>query len=407
MLAVNLLILAVLLLLSGIFSSSETALFSLSQIKVRNLVKEKKPGSFSLKYLKEKSEKTLITILIFNNLVNITASSFATILAVDLFGSKGVGIAIGVITFLLLLFGEITPKSLALKSNIRISLFISPILKFLVILITPITFFFQIITKPFTSKSEKQQISEEELRQIVSLGKEEGVINYRTSKMLSNVLDFKENKAADIMTPAEAVIVIDSEMPLSKAVRKMTKYGYSKYPIFDDKKDEIIGVIFSEEIIKYLGKRNLNVKVRTLSKQVLFVPETTKIENILDSFQKTIHDMAIVVNEYGTFIGIITLHDILEDLVGDIFDRRDRKSIYIKRISNSRAIIDARASLDEVNDVLHLGLRDSHFNTLAGLIQHKLGKIPQKGDEVKLKRVKIRIVEATPHKIKKMLIEHK
>ncbi len=407
MLILNIIVLVALLFLSGIFSSSETALFSLSPIKVRNIAKEKKPGSNALSYLKEKSDKTLITILIFNNLVNIAASSFATVVAIELFGSKGVGIAIGVITFLLLLFGEITPKSLALQHNVFFALTIAPLLRILVILTLPITYFFQIITKPFLSQKENSELSEEELRTIVTLGREEGIINYRISKMLSNVLDFKENKAADIMTPAEKVIVIDSETKLSSAINKMTKYQFSKYPVFDDNTDEIIGVIFSDEILKHIGKQNLKTKVREISKEPFFVPETAKIEKILDNFQKTVHDMAIVVNEYGTFIGIITLHDLLEDLVGDIFDRRDRASLYIKRINSSQAIVDARASLDEVNDVLHLGLRDAHFNTLAGMIQHKLGRIPKKGDVVKLKKVKLKVAAATPNKIKKILVEHK
>lgn len=407
MLGINLFILILLILLSSIFSSSETAIFSLSIIKARRFLNEKRKGAEALIYLKENPHNTLITILILNNLVNIAASSLATIISINLFGSKGIGFAIGVTTILILIFGEVTPKSLALRYSPQIALLTSRPIKFLLFLLYPITFSFNFLTKPFLSIENKETLSEEEIKEIVTLGREEGVLNKQTAEILKNVINFKENIASDIMTPFNSVIYIDSEKHLSEVIDEIIKYKFSRYPIFDDKTDTIVGILHIDSILRNMNNKNLKIRIKDISEKPFFIPETKRVEELLKELQSNVQKMAIVLNEYGSVIGIVTLTDILEEIIGDIFDRNDRKSIYIRKLSSKDAIVDARASIDEINEVLNIGLADSHFNTISGLIQHKLGKIPERGDFVNLKKIKLEVLSANPTKVKKIRITKK
>jgi Mg2+/Co2+ transporter CorB len=315
MLGLNIALLALLVILSSVFSSSETAIFSLSQIKVRRFVKDKKKGASTLMYLKKHSDKTLITILILNNVVNIAASSLATIVAVDLFGSKGVGIAIGVVTFLILLFGEIAPKSLALKYAQQIALLISKPLRVMMVVIYPVVVFLRFITKPLMGENQAEQLSDEELRETVALGMQEGLLNKKTANMLKNVLDFETNRVVDIMVPFSLVFFVDADEKLSEVVDEVLKYRYSRYPVFDDEKDEIIGILDTDSVLKHMQRKDMNVKVRDVKDPAFFVPETKGVGDLLREFQKTTHNMAIVVSEYGTPIGIVTVHSIMEAIV--------------------------------------------------------------------------------------------
>jgi Mg2+/Co2+ transporter CorB len=399
--------LAVLILLSALFSGTETALMSLTMFKVNALLKQKRRGSAALHRIKQNPHKLIITILIGNNLVNIGAASLATVLFIDLFGSKGVGIATGIMTFLILVFGEITPKTYATNNAERMSLVAATPIEALSYILTPIVVFFELIAKFMSwllrSKEEKE-LSEDELRSIVTMGKREGILTREAAEMMHNVLEFKGTKVTEIMTPKIDVQMIDGNSKLKDILDFVVKSHYSRFPVYLKDKENIKGLLDVDDILRCAKSNRLNNKVKTVMRKAYFVPESKEIDDLLTEFEGRHIPLAIIVNEYGYLTGMVTIEDILEEIVGDIFDKSKRRSAYIKRINDKVVRVDAKISVEELNRTLHLGLREAHFDTIAGFIQHKLHRIPRKGEKIKLKKVTIEIADATSKRIKSVKI---
>jgi Mg2+/Co2+ transporter CorB len=407
MLEIQILILGILILLSAFFSGIETALMSVSMVKVRALVRQKKRGSEALYRLKQNPHKLIITILIGNNIVNIGAASLATVIFTNLFGSSGVGIATGIMTFLILVFGEITPKTFAAQNAERISLIVARPIEILSYVLSPIVKFFEAIsrtiTKIFGSK-EGRRLSEEELKTIVTIGMEEGILNREAAEMMKNILEFQKTKVTEIMTPKVDIKMVDGNAKLKDIINFVIKTPYSRYPVYIGEKDNIIGVLDVDDVLKYVKESKLNVKVKNIAREISFVPEYKEIDDLLSEFEGKKIPMAIVVNEYGNISGLVTVEDILEEIVGDIFDKSKRKSLYVKKINDKLIRVDAKASVEEINKILHLGLKEGDFNTIAGFIEHKLQRIPKKGERIKLKNVIIEVDKVTKKGIKSVKI---
>lgn len=397
-LTVQIIILAILILLSAFFSGIETALMSLGKVKIKALLRQKKKGAEALSRIKQNPHRLLITILVFNNLVNIGAASLATVLFTDLFGSSGAGIATGVMTFFILVFGEISPKTLASQNAEKISLRVARPVEILSTVISPVISIFEgismSISKILGSEKEKE-FSEDEIKTIVSIGAEEGLLNREAAKMMKNILEFRGRKVTQVMTPDADIEMIDGEKKLKDVINFLIKKPYSKYPVFLENKDKISGVLDIEDILKYVKEDNLNVKVKKVAREPYFVPESKDIGDLLTELSKRKMHMAIVVNEYGDVSGLVTMEDILEEIVGDIFDKSNRDSLHIKKVDGKYIRVDAKASVEEVNKVLALGLEEEKFNTIAGFIENKLQKIPKKGDKVKLNNVTIEVGKAS------------
>ncbi len=407
MLETQIIILVVLIFLSAFLSGIETALMSTTMIKVKSLVRQKKKGAETLHRLKQNPHKLIITILIGNNLVNISAASLATVVFTNLFGSAGIGMATGVMTFLILVFGEITPKTFAAQNAQRVSLIVARPIELLSYVLMPLVLFFELIAKGMSklmgSKKEKH-LSEEELKTIVTMGQTEGILDKEIAAMIHNLLEFEGTKVKKVMTRNIDMHVLDGNQQLSKVLDIIVKTSYSRYPIFLGKQDHIIGVLDVDDVLKKVKNKKLNGKVKNMARKVLFVPESKEIDDLLVDFEGKHVPMAIVVNEYGDVSGIVTVADILEEIVGDIFARSKEKSVYIKKVNDKLIRVDARISIEELNNVLHLGLKSEHFDTLAGFIEHHLKKIPKKGETIKLKNVTIVIDRATKQEIKKVKI---
>jgi len=407
MLGIQITILVVLIILSAFFSGIETALISINQIKARSLLKQKKRGSETLFRLKQNPHKLIITILIGNNLVNIGAASLATVVFTDLFGSSGVGIATGVMTFLILVFGEITPKTFASQNAERISLLVARPIEILSIILTPFVKIFGVISK-FTSSllgSKKEEIvSEEELRTIVTMGRKEGILAKESARIMENILDFEGTKVTEIMTPDANIVMIDGNKKLKQVIDFIIKTPYSRYPVYSKDKDDIIGILDVDDILKYLKNKKLDIKIKNVVRKPHFVPKSKEIDDLLAelSFRKT--PMTIVVDEYGHVAGLVTLEDILEEIVGDIFDKSKKKSIYIKKLSDKVTKVDGRAPIDEINKVLKMGIIERRFDTIAGFIEHKIQRIPKKGETLKFKGSIIEIDKVTDQGIKSIRI---
>ncbi len=408
MVMVEFIILGVLICLSAFFSGIETALMSVNNIKVNALLKQNRKGSEALHRIKQNPHKLIITILIGNNLVNIGAASFATVVFTELFGSSGIGIATGVMTFLILIFGEITPKTFATQNAEKVSLLVARPIEILSTILSPVVKFFEIISK-FTSKilgsKEEKEISEEELRTIVTMGAQEGILNKEAAQMMNNVLDFQKTKVTEVMTPKVDIIMINGEKRLSEIIDYVVKTPYSKYPVYENSKDNIIGLLDVDDVLMYAKDKRLEVKVKSMiTRKPIFSPEYREIDDLLSEFEEKKMPLAIIVDEYGDVTGLVTVEDVLEEIVGDIFDKSKRDSVYIKKVDNHLIKVDAKASVEEINKTLHLGMRSGNFNTIAGFIENEMKRIPKKGEKLKLKNVTIEIDEVTKQKIKSVKI---
>ena len=400
---IQVLILVVLILFSAFFSGVETALISLSKVKVKSLLKQGRRGSKALYRLKKNHHKLLITILIGNNLVNIAAASFATIIFTDLFGSSGIGIATGVMTFLILVFGEITPKTFAAQNAEKVSLIVARPIELLSFVLSPFVIVFELISRfaiKLVGLKSENDLSEYELKTIVTMGKEEGILSRESAEMMHNVLEFEGTKVVEIMTPKVDVLMLDGNLKLKKVLDFLIKTPYSKYPVFFENRDKIIGVLDVDDVLKYVRDDELGIKVKEIVNPVYFVPESKKIDDLLTEFEGKKIPMAVVVNEYGLVSGLVTVEDILEEIVGDIFDKSKRSSVYIKKINDKLIRVDAKISIEEINKVLNLGLKEGHFDTIAGFIEHKLQKIPKKGEKIVLSKFTIEVDKVTDQGIK-------
>ena len=407
MLTTEIIILIGLLILSAFFSGTETALISTNMIKVKSLVKQKKKGSRALFKLKKNPHRLIITLLIGNNLVNIGAAALATYIFTNIFGSSGVGIATGIMTFLILVFGEITPKTYASQNSTRISLITAKPILFLSYILYPFVIIFEGVSKVMFfllgSKGESK-VSEEELKTIVTMGRQEGILDIESARIMHNVLEFEGTKVTQIMTPDANIEMINGDLKLKQIIDFVIKTPYSKYPVYEKNKDKIIGILDVDDVLKYVKNKKLDIKVKTIIRKPYFVPKSKEIDDLLTelSYKKT--PLAIVVDEYGHVVGMVTLEDILEEIVGEIFDKSKRTSIYIKKINDKTARVDAKAPVNEVNKHLKLGLREKRFDTLAGFIEHKLQRIPKKGEKIKFKNSTIQIDKVTNQGIKSVKI---
>ncbi len=406
MLGTQITILVVLLILSAFFSGIETALMSLNQIKIKSLVKQGKKGSAVLYRIKQKPHKLIITILIGNNLVNIGAASLATVMFTELFGSSGVGIATGIMTFLILVFGEITPKTFASQNAERVSLLVARPIEILSILLSPFVWVFEKISKLMSvllGSKKEDVLSETELETIVTLGRKEGLLEKEAADIMHNVLKFGGTTAKEIMTPKVDIIIIDGNKKLSEVLDLIVKTPYSRYPVSIEE-NKIEGILDIDDVLKQVRDKKLNRKVKAILRPILFVPESKEIDDLLTEFEGKEVPMAIVVDEYGDIEGLVTVEDILEEIVGDIFDKSKAKNIYFKKTEENVIKVDAKTPVDELNKALRLGIKPGQFNTIAGYIQDKLQRIPHQGEKIKLRNATIEIIETTKQGIKTVKI---
>tara|TARA_Y100000310_G_scaffold340478_1_gene436398 strand:- start:1855 stop:3090 length:1236 start_codon:yes stop_codon:yes gene_type:complete len=406
-LGIQISILVVLLVLSGLFSGIETAMVSTNILKAKSLVRQKRKSAETFLKLKKDPNKLIITLLIGNNLVNIGAASLATVVFTNIFGNSGVGIATGVMTFLILVFGEITPKTFAAQNAAKISLIFATPITVLSYILYPFVKVFKsisyIMLRLLGSKGEKP-VSEEELRTIVTMGRQEGILDKESARIMHNVLEFEGTKVTEIMTPDANVEMVNGDSKLKDVIDFIIKTPYSKYPIYEKNKDTIIGILDVDDVLKYVKNKKLDTKVKSIARKPYFVPESKEIDDLLTelSYKKT--PIAMVVDEYGHVTGLVTVEDILEEIVGEIFDKSKKSSVYIKKINKKITKVDAKAPVDAVNKHLKLGIKEKKFDTLAGFIEHKLQRIPKKGEKIKFKNSILEIESVTDQGIKSVKI---
>lgn len=408
----EIIILIVLIILSGTFSGIETAIFSLSDIKVRNLVKQGRRGAKTLKKLKENPHRLLITILFGNNIVNVGASALATVIVTNALGSTAVGISLGIatgmMTFILLVFGEITPKALAHQNAEKISLLSAKPIDTLTKILSPVIWLLEKITgfiiKIIGGEPEKGLITVDELRTTISVGAEEGIIKKDEEEIIHNVFEFGSTSAGEIMIPRTDMFCLEADTKIKDVMKVVPGNRYTRIPVYRERRDNIIGILYVKDIIKYIGKKDTNT-IEKIIRPAFFVPETKNLPLLLKEFRKKRVHIAIVVDESGGVEGLVTLEDILEEIVGEIYDETDARETLIKPATNESFEIEGKTEIDDVNKILKTDIHEEHFNTIAGYIIHNLGRIPKKGEKVKLNKMKITILDADDKKIRKLRIK--
>ncbi len=399
--------------LSAFFSGSEIALSSLDKLTLKTLIKENKRKSRWIESLLSRPSQWLITILIGNNLVNIAAASLATLLVGEIVGGapgKVAGIAIGVMTFIILLFGEIAPKRYCQQYAKIISLKVAKPIYLLSIVFNPIvrtlTFLSQGILKIANVKEFKREhpITEKEIHTLIDIGGEEGALEKGEEELVHSALEFDETQAKEIMVSRTKMVCIEQEATLSELIDLVKKSGYSRIPVYQKNIDNIVGLAYIKDVLSLLPRINMNLKVKEIMHPPVFVPYTARLSELFRRLQREKTHLAIVVDEYGGVAGMITMEDLLEEIVGEIEDEYDREKEKIQVLKDGSAIIEADTDIDEINERLgtHLPEKTDAFESIGGFIIDLLGRIPEKGETIKYKDLKIVIVDVDERHIKKV-----
>lgn len=385
------------LILSGFFSGSEVALFSITRAKVRTLVNEKVEGAEALASLKEHPDRFLITILIGNNITNILAASVATAVSIGILGETGLAVSVAtfVVVLLLLVFGEIWPKMYASRHSTSLALRISPVIQVLAKIFSPIIFIFNKMSGKMTGTGafSHHMVTEEEIKEWIDVGQEEGTIEKDEQEMLHSVFEFGDTRVREVMTPRVDVVTLEDTVTPHEAVEIFKATGISRLPVWHENIDAIRGVLnFKDAFVSVLDHEG-SQSLLDICSEPLFVPETKNIDDLLRELRLKKTHMAIVLDEYGSFVGIVTVEDILEELVGDILDEFDIEEQDLVRVAEGVFSIDARIWVEDLNKELGISLPvDETYETIAGLFIEKMGKIPRIGEVCEFPEAGIRLV---------------
>ena len=407
---VQIVLLVVLLILSAFFSMSETALTSLSKIRIRHMVEEGVKGAKLVEKLTEDPNKLLGAILIGNNIVNIGASSIATSLAVKIISNdSGVAIATAVMTVLVLIFGEITPKTIAKQKSEKVALRVSNPIKLCVLIFKPLIAIFTGISSVFIrlfgadpNKSEPF-ITQEELKTMVGVSEEEGVLEDVEKEMIFNVFDFADLQVKDVMKQRVDIIALNVDDDYEKALSVIREEQFSRFPVYNETIDDIVGILNVKDLIM-INKDKNDFKITDYTREPFYTFEFKKITEVFNEMKKTRNHMAVVLDEYGGTVGIITIEDLVEEIVGDIEDEYDNEDEMIKVIKEDEYVVDGSSKIDDVNDMIGVNIESEELDSIGGLIIEELGRIPEEKEEVEIDHIKFRVEEVDKNRIKKVRI---
>ncbi len=391
------LLLIFLLALSGFFSGSEIAMFTLGEAKVRTLVEERRAGARALADLKGDPERLLITILIGNNVANIGAASVATYVATEAFGSAGVGLATGVMTLLVLFFGEITPKSFAARNAVRLSLLAAPFLLQLGRLMTPLVVPLDILVRRLLPDvtDATTQVTPSEIRAMIHIGQQSGEIEEHERRLIERVFTLSRSTAWEVMTPRVEIYAWEDRLPLSAVAPELADMRYSRIPVYGESLDHVTGVLYRREAFRALLQGQRDVKLSQLAREPLFVPESATLIQLLEQFQNRRVHMAFVVDEHGGLDGLVTLEDILEELVGEIVDETDQPEEPIVRINRNEVLVRGTAELREINHFFNASFPLLEHRSLNGFLLNELGRVPEPGEILEWGGVQIEVLKAS------------
>lgn len=408
---IQLVIVIILLSASAFFSSAETALMTSNKLRMRNLADNGDKRAAKVLKVTENTDKMLSAILIGNNIVNLTASSISTALTLKIFGSKLVGIATGILTFLILVFGEITPKNVASKNAEKMALAYIGVISFLVTLLTPVIFIVNTVAKFVISIFNKNgddnnAVTEEELRAMVEYSHEEGVIENEEKKMIVNVVDFGDTVAGDIMVPRVDMVMVDEKSSYEEILQVFREERYTRIPVYEETPDNVIGILNVKDFLLIEDKDNFIMK--ELLREPLYTYEYKKTSALMMDMRKTGANIVIVLDEYGITAGLITLEDMLEEIVGEIRDEFDAdEDEGITKVSDLEYLIDGSTNLDDINDRIGLSLSSEEYESIGGLIMEKLGRLPVEGEIINFDNIVLTVKKMDHARIEKVCLKLK
>lgn len=402
----QLVILVLLLSASAFFSSAETALMTSNKLRIRNLAENGDKRAEKVLEITANTDKMLSAILIGNNIVNLSASALSTTLTLKLFGSSLVGVATGVLTFLILVFGEITPKNVASKNAEDMALKYIGIISVLVIVLTPAIYIVNkvagiVISLFIKNNDDNNMVTEDELRAMVEVSHEDGVIEKEEKKMIVNVVDFGDTVAGDIMLPRVDMVMVSVESSYGEILKIFREEKYTRIPVYEESPDNVIGILNVKDFLLIENKENFSVKEHL--REPLYTYEYKKTSSLMVDMRKTGANIVIVLDEYGTTVGLITLEDMLEEIVGEIRDEFDAdEDEGITKISETEYLIDGSTNLDDVNDRIGLELSSEEYESIGGIIMEKLGRLPVEGEVITFDNIILTVKKMDHARIEKV-----
>ncbi len=405
----ELLFLIVLLMLSGFFSSAETALTTANRIRIRTQAERGDKNARILLKILDQPDKMLSVILVGNNIVNLYASSLATTLTIHVVGSRAVGIATGILTLLVLVFGEITPKTVAAHSADSMALKIAPVIRFLMIVLTPLVIIVNALAGAVMKllrtdrENTKETMTEEELRTIVQVGHEEGVIEKEEQQMIDNVFDFGDTIARDVMIPRIDMTWIPEDADYDTVLSTFREDKYTRMPVCRDSADTVVGIINVKDLL--LRDPEKPFRIADCMREPLFTHERKKTSELMREMRKNYTNIAIVLDDYGVTAGMVTMEDLLEEIVGEIrdeYDTDEEKSI--RRTGDGEYAVEGDVRIQELNETLGLDLSSEENETVGGLVVELLDHLPETGESVAMGNVRFTVREMDKNRIGKLSV---
>ena len=404
---IQLLMLIFLIGLSAFFSSAETALTTVNKIRIRTLAESGDKSAITLSKVLENQGKMLSAILVGNNIVNLTASSMSTTLVMSIWGNKAISIATGVLTLVILVFGEISPKTISTLYSEKISLKYGKIIYPFMTIMTPVIYVVQILSSNFlrlvhVNPNRKQDaMTEDELRTIVEVSHEEGVIELEERKMINNVFDFGDSVARDIMIPRIDMTLVDVNASYSELIDIFREEMYTRIPVYEETNDNVIGIINMKDLL--LTDNRTEFHIRNFLREPLYTYEYKKTAELMIEMRQTCNNVVIVLDEYGATAGMITLEDLLEEIVGEIRDEYDEdEENELVEVAPFEYLVEGSMKLDDLNDRLGLDLESEDYDSIGGLIIGLLDRLPEQGEEVLCGRIRLVVDELYKNRIDKV-----
>lgn len=420
---IEILIIMIFIMLSALFSGSETAYTTIDEVTLMRLVREKKIKEEDMKYW-AKSSSMIPTLLVGNNIVNITASSIATVLAIRIAQALPnfsenimVTISTATITVLIIIFGEILPKVLMRVNAEKTIPYLLYFMKICHLIFKPITFLMDKITtfimnylvpKKLRNPEKRSALaSMDDIATIIDMGHKEGIIKESTHELLTGVIDFRSKTVEDIMTPRVDMVCIEAETDINDIIQLTVETGLSRFPVYEETIDHIIGIFHARSLFKDYLKSNKNTKIKNKAIDYImlpyFIPETKTISSLFNDMQKKKLQMAITIDEYGGTSGLVTMEDIVEEIMGDIEDESDKKEEDLIKFKGKRIIVNGTASIEEINEVLNWNIEEhEEYQTIAGYVIDKLDHIPETNERLILNGYRIRIMKIEDRRIIEM-----
>jgi len=407
----NIALLVICLVLSGFFSSSETALFSISKIKALHIAKDgSRTGQLIVK-MKQDPHTLLTTILIGNNFVNIGGTALATSIAITFFRSNALGIATGVMTLLILVFGEIFPKSFATQHNVLVARTVIFPLYWLSRLFWPLVVILNSIPRLYGSTNPSYHtVTEDELMTMVEVVEEEGEIKEAEKEYITNIFEFDDTSCCEIMTPRADMFVVDAVEELD--IPAILSTGYSRIPVIEDSIDNVIGVLHIKDLftsyqkITAAGEQITSLDIKAIMKKPYFIPESKKLDSLLQEFKAKKSHMAVVVDEHGGVAGLVTLEDVVEEIFGEIIDETDRMVPDIVRLKDNKWLVAGRINVEDLNKEIDINIPESvSYDTFSGFFLEQIDRIPQPGESVIIDRWTATVKDMDGNRIQSFIVK--